>query len=285
MFCFSCLLSLSLYGHSLAWLLLEIPIMFCSLLTLPLSLISLLGSGTLAVPQPQFGGRHGGNQGVQTVYTTIYGPAEYAVQSPAPSVPSTTTALTARTTPPGSGAPSSTPNPSGGRGDTGSGKKGLAYNSSSPDMDIFNSATGITWGVNWGSQRAGLPKKYEFVPQLWSPEKLGSWDSDVAGASNLLSFNEPDIGSQANMPVPSAVSAHIQYMNPKANGGSVKIGSPSVSNGVAAPNAPPMGLDYLSQFLDQCEKATPEPCVVDFVSIHWYVLVSLNLGLERLRQD
>lgn len=98
-----------------------------------------------------------------------------------------------------------------------------------------------------------------------------SWDTDVksAQASNLLSFNEPDIPSQANMPVASAVASHIQWMNNYASD-SVKIGSVSVSNGVSQdPNAP-MGLDYLQQWLDQCKQATPKPCAVDFISVHWY---------------
>ena len=168
-------------------------------------------------------------------------------------------------------APSSTPssNPSSGGG---GGRRGLAYNSSSPSLDIFDGASDIGWGVDWSSSRGQLPSKYMFVPQLWSDADkfTGSWDADVqnAQASNLLSFNEPDIPSQANMPVPSAVSSHITWMNKHASD-SVKIGSVSVSNGVSQdPNAP-MGLDYLKQWLDQCKQAKPSPCVVDFISVHW----------------
>lgn len=139
--------------------------------------------------------------------------------------------------------------------------------------------------MDWSSNRAELPGQYEFVPQLWSdaPEHTGSWVSDVetANPSHVLSFNEPDIPSQANMPVGSAVASHITWMNDRANGGAVKIGSVSVSNGVKANDGdPPMGLEYLEDFLTQCAAAKPTPCVVNFASVHWYV--EANIGRIEL---
>ena len=152
-----------------------------------------------------------------------------------------------------------------------SSKRGLAYNSSQPALDIFDPYPKITWGHCWTSVDLGLPSQIEFVPTLTdhTPEALPSWDANVKaalsrGSSNtkyLMSFNEPDQpGSKAQMDVGSAVAGYQQYMN-KYAGPSVKLGSPSVTNGVV--NG--MGLTYLSNFLDACN-----PCTVDFVPVHWY---------------
>ena len=203
-----------------------------------LSLLLLLSPGTFAAPRAQWnGGQHGQ-------------PTSSAQDSASNSARSTS------------------PSPGGSTDD--GGRRGLAYNSSSPSLDIFNGASNIGWGVDWSSTRGQLPSKYMFVPQLWSPSHNETWDADVnnAQASHLLSFNEPDIPSQANMSVASAVASHIQWMNKHASD-SVKIGSVSVSNGVSQDPKNPKGLDYLKQWLDQCKQATPEPCAVDFLSVHW----------------
>lgn len=72
------------------------------------------------------------------------------------------------------------------------------------------------------------------------------------------SFNEPDIGSQANMDVSTAVSVWKSSMEPFA--GQLKLVSPSVTNGQA-----PLGLTYLSNFISQCTD-----CHIDACAIHWY---------------
>lgn len=77
-----------------------------------------------------------------------------------------------------------------------------------------------------------------------------------------MSFNEPDQpGAKAQMDAAAAARAHQQYMNPHSSS-SVKIGAPSVTNGVV--NG--MGLAYLANFLQACNGA----CVVDFIVVHWY---------------
>lgn len=152
-----------------------------------------------------------------------------------------------------------------------SSKRGLAYNSSHPALDIFDPYPKITWGHCWTSVDLGLPSQIEFVPTLTdlTPDALPSWDANVkaalsrgsSGTKYLMSFNEPDQpGSKAQMDVGSAVAGYQQYMN-KYAGPSVKLGSPSVTNGVV--NG--MGLTYLSNFLNACN-----PCTVDFVPVHWY---------------
>lgn len=63
------------------------------------------------------------------------------------------------------------------------------------------------------------------------------------GSTHLLSFNEPDIASQANMAPKQAAAAHPKYMNPY--GDQARIGGPVVSNsGEAGQSA-----DWLETFM------------------------------------
>lgn len=71
-------------------------------------------------------------------------------------------------------------------------------------------------------------------------------------------FNEPDLGSQANMAVSSAVSSWKTNMEPFH--GQAKLIAPAVTNGPS-----PMGLTYLSSFVNQCTD-----CHIDACAIHWY---------------
>jgi len=73
-----------------------------------------------------------------------------------------------------------------------------------------------------------------------------------------MSFNEPDMTSQANMSPEDAASAYKTYMMPFA--GKAKLGAPAVTNGGGS-----MGLNWLAAFLEACDD-----CQVDFVTIHWY---------------
>ena len=159
--------------------------------------------------------------------------------------------------------------------DSGGGKRGLAYNSSSPSLDAFNSFGPVTWAYNWNSNPSPGAGQNLYVPTLFSdaPDHTGSWESDVksatsgSGTSYLMAFNEPDQPApQANMPVGKAVAAFRQYMSPKASD-NVKLGSPSVSNGVGISPATgqPLGLDWLKPFLEQCSD-----CPISFINVHWY---------------
>ena len=85
----------------------------------------------------------------------------------------------------------------------------------------------------------------------------------AAGSTHILGFNEPDIPAQANLSPDLAKQAWIEYLEPYA--GKAKLGSPAVCNGPA-----PMGLTWLSAFLDTCGSS----CTVDFINIHWYGLAT-----------
>jgi len=165
-------------------------------------------------------------------------------------------------------APATNSNPQ-----TGSGKRGLAYNPSSPNLDIFDSYGKITWGYNWESSPQGLPSKYQYVAMCWSGSvDENKWKNDAKAATSgsgthyLMSFNEPDMKAQANMNVGPAVAAFNRLMTPLASG-NVKLGSPAVTNGagVSQDTGFKLGLDWLGDFFQQCSD-----CPIDFVPIHWY---------------
>ncbi|KAL8967243.1 MAG: hypothetical protein Q9183_003011 [Haloplaca sp. 2 TL-2023] len=152
---------------------------------------------------------------------------------------------------------------------TGNGKRGLAFNESSPSLAVFSNSD-ITWVHNWHSSPGDAPSDFQFVPTLWSDESphTDDWNSRVNGAQYLMSFNEPDIIAQANMEVGHAVDAYKRLMFPQRAKGA-KISAPSVSSGSGENEAGiPMGVGWLSQFLSQCDDENS--CVVDFISGHWY---------------
>lgn len=154
----------------------------------------------------------------------------------------------------------------------GSSKRGLAYDYSSPNLNIFNGFGKITWGYDWDSAPLNLPSKFQYVPMLKSnaPDKLKKWDSDVKAATQgsgphyLMAFNEPDmavdVGGSA-MSVGAAVATYKQHMNPKASG-NVKLGAPGVSSSNDHGKGPE---GWLRPFLQQCTG-----CQIDFIPIHWY---------------
>ncbi|ROW03773.1 hypothetical protein VMCG_05447 [Cytospora schulzeri] len=151
-----------------------------------------------------------------------------------------------------------------------SSKRGAAYNSASLISPLIGGGTHIGWAYNWGQVDDGLTdvtSDLEYVPMLWGTREdfVGSWASNAQtainnGAKNFLSFNEPDNAGQSNMDPSTAASAHIQYMNPF--GGSVKIGSPAITNS----GTDGEGVSWLKQFVSACGGT----CQVDFCAAHWY---------------
>ncbi|KAJ8121685.1 hypothetical protein O1611_g10035 [Lasiodiplodia mahajangana] len=111
------------------------------------------------------------------------------------------------------------------------------------------------------------PAGITYYPMLWSPasEHSNGWDGFAKaaianGADALLSFNEPDIASQANMSPAAAAAAHIQWMNPYA--GQARISTPAISSSENAGQ----GIDWLNQFFAACNGQ----CKFDFCAAHWY---------------
>ncbi|KAL8670439.1 MAG: hypothetical protein Q9168_005020 [Polycauliona sp. 1 TL-2023] len=242
-----------------------------SLLFLSLLLPALINGS----PHPQRGGRHDHRKAaVASTTTTAANAPTTTTKVPNNSngnaqqgtVPRPTTSVNKNVE---QSTPSNTPViPSSGNGG-GGGKRGLAYNATSPSLQVFANSD-ITWVHSWSSQPFDAPSQFEFVPTLWSDKSPHSdnWASLAAGHQHLMSFNEPDNEGQANMKVGDAVTAYKRLMFPLRKSG-VQIGAPSVSSGSGNNGAGiPMGTGWLSGFLEQCDD--PNSCVADFVAGHWY---------------
>jgi hypothetical protein len=130
----------------------------------------------------------------------------------------------------------------------------------------MGSGSKVTWCYNWGQTGSG--SSVEFVPMLWgtNPDHVSTWNQNAknaiaAGSSHLLSFNEPDFPSQANIAPAAAAAAHIQYMNPFAS--EARIGAPAITSDTSTAGR---SLEWLKPFLTACAGQ----CALDFFPVHWY---------------
>ncbi|KAF3484370.1 uncharacterized protein GIQ15_03694 [Arthroderma uncinatum] len=143
------------------------------------------------------------------------------------------------------------------------GKRGLAYNDPAA-VAAFKGTSAFSWAYNWGADSGKIMDGIDYTPMLWGQKFFSGWTQSTpsilsSGCKYVLSFNEPDIPSQANMSPADAVQAHKQYMKPFV--GKASIGSPAVSNGGGE-----MGLSWMKKFLDGCAGQ----CNIDFLNVHWY---------------
>lgn len=184
---------------------------------------------------------------------------------PAPAVVQAAPTTTADTT------PNNQPQPQSNYVAASGSKRGLAYNSESPSLQPWLVYPKISWGHCWASVDFSLPLPIEFVPTLadLTQDAAPFWKDNVkkalarqTGQTKYLQFlNEPDQPGQKALTDPaSAAAAFKKYMNEFA-APNVKLGAPSVTNGVI--NG--MGLEYLKKFLAACQD-----CTIDFIPVHWY---------------
>lgn len=148
-------------------------------------------------------------------------------------------------------------------------KRGLAYGYDS-DADMTALSKGIGWWYNWspspdGTLSKGFTSGVEFVPMIWG----GTFDTTTlatqvpVGAKYLLTFNEPNFGSQANL-TPSQAAALWPQIQAFASARGMKIVSPAV-NYCGSPCNDTDPFDWLSKFFAACSG-----CQVDYVAMHWY---------------
>jgi hypothetical protein len=141
------------------------------------------------------------------------------------------------------------------------GKRGLTYNNATW-ANYFTGNSQVTWGYNWGWPSNGLDASFEFVPMLWGVPSAADpdWTSAASAAKNILTFNEPDLSSQANT-IPTVATAGYQtYVQPLA--GQTRISGPAVTNGGNG-LLPYMGLGWMDAFNADCVG-----CTMDFQAIH-----------------
>jgi hypothetical protein len=156
-------------------------------------------------------------------------------------------------------------------------KRGIAYGYHS-DADLAALSAGIGWWYNWAAQpddtlMTGYPGLgVEFVPMVWGgtfdPATL---DKQVpAGAKYLLTFNEPNFGSQANL-TPAQAAALWPKIEMFAKARGMKIVSPAV-NYCGSPCNETDPFMWLSKFFAACTG-----CQVDYVAMHWYACTKAAL--------
>jgi hypothetical protein len=162
-------------------------------------------------------------------------------------------------------------------------KRGITipWNFDPEDFALYKSAIDsgkISWLSNWEMWKPeGLPSNITYVPQVRTAKEAGSIKAYLDGYAHdhtvqeFMSFNEPDIKSQANMSASQAVEYWRTYVLPNQN--RFKLGSPSISNG---PNGVPWLDDFLQNFGSEADSSAGdtwkhlEESRVDYIVIHWY---------------
>jgi len=129
---------------------------------------------------------------------------------------------------------------------------------------------GCSWYYNWKSRPFSEDRGVhaEFVPMIWDAVDL---DANLAyakasGATNLLSFNEPDNQGQANMTVAEAVA-----LWPKLMATRMRLGSPATKTAAK----------WLDDFMAEAKQKNLR---VDFLCLHWYGDITKPNAVESLQQ-
>ncbi|MCJ1275468.1 hypothetical protein MMC21_003271 [Puttea exsequens] len=134
----------------------------------------------------------------------------------------------------------------------------------------------VDFSVNWATAPSVQTDLGIFVNQLWGADDNHRIPFQSAAASGpedeyLIGFNEPDLPAQAWILPSDAVSAW-HYIDDYKISKSAKIGTPSVSNSIEAPQPGlaqpnPQGFAWISAFLEQ---ATSAGYKFDMLCWHWY---------------
>jgi hypothetical protein len=150
-------------------------------------------------------------------------------------------------------------------------KRGIAYGYNS-NADLASLSTGVGWWYNWSPSPDGtLSPGYaasvgvEFVPMIWG----GTFDTTKlatqipADAKYLLTFNEPNFGSQSNL-TPQQAAALWPKIQAFAQSRGLKIVSPALNYCGGSCNATDP-FTWLDAFFAACTG-----CEVDYIGAHWY---------------
>jgi hypothetical protein len=142
-------------------------------------------------------------------------------------------------------------------------------------VDAGSRPDGASGAGDAGAQTPANCSTPEFVPMIWGhpgKEQTAAGitgeiaDIATAGYKFVLGFNEPDNGTQSNIPVGTAIS-----LWPSFQSASLRIGSPATqanSTGMAwfANGKPPSP----SPFMTRVNGDTAGSLRVDFIAAHWY---------------
>jgi hypothetical protein len=146
-----------------------------------------------------------------------------------------------------------------------SGKRGLLYRYDGASVAKgFAEMSSFGFMHNWEGTPKGDIGNAVFYPTLRSLDRAGEWAADLEQSNSnvVFTFNEPDMGSQANMDTGAACTAWKEHVLPLMSKHSDKnFVAPSVSSSEKANE----GLQWLSKFMTDCPEA-----VFSTVNIHWY---------------
>jgi hypothetical protein len=138
-------------------------------------------------------------------------------------------------------------------------KKGVSA-WSFPGARTALSKSGGSWYYTWATNHNGIttPKGVHFVPMIWGAGSVTTASLQQArrSAHVLLAFNEPDMSSQSNLTVASALN-----LWPKLMATGMRLGSPAVAYGGDTPGG------WLDQFM---RGAAARHYRVSFITLHWY---------------
>jgi Glycosyl hydrolase catalytic core len=120
--------------------------------------------------------------------------------------------------------------------------------------------SGVSWYYTWAVNHPGIttPRGVSFVPMIWGAGNVTARQLRLARHQGhiLLTFNEPDFGSQSNMTVTEALRLWPKLMATK-----MRLSSPAVAVGGATPNG------WLDRFMS---RAAHRHYRVNFITLHWY---------------
>jgi hypothetical protein len=120
--------------------------------------------------------------------------------------------------------------------------------------------SGASWYYTWSSGHRGIvsPNGVHFVPMIWGADNVtaATLRKVTHEGRFLLGFNEPDMTSQSDLSVSTALSLWPRLM---ATG--MRLGSPAVASGAATPEG------WLDQFM---RGVTARRYRVNFITVHWY---------------
>jgi hypothetical protein len=151
-------------------------------------------------------------------------------------------------------------------------KRGDAYGyHSTADLTALSSpGSGIRWWYNWAkTPDSGVAGSYqglgvEFVPMIWGANFISGAASQIPqGAKYLLTFNEPNFFSQANL-TPAQAAALWPQIEQIASQRGLKIVSPALNYcGGGCNETDPFV--WFDKFFAACPN-----CRVDYLAVHWY---------------
>ena len=152
-----------------------------------------------------------------------------------------------------------------------SSKRGLGWpwNNTAPEFAIYDTALSsgkIGWLFNWEMWKPdGTPAAVAYVPQVRVGNQASQIDQFLSSIpqeklTHFMTFNEPEIASQANLSVADAVGLWKQYVLPAKAKFGFQLGSPGLSSD-------PRGKAWLREFVAALDDGAD---AIDFVVVHWY---------------